>query len=210
VSLTDFHLHRNQDQGKIEKEDFVDITSFFLDHFTKDCPATLQGLGQIVQFFTQEGAFHTFKSYLERPSEKSGIEKGLEALTPTIIEYTLYFKVCELFRKSGVVFDGDAKFWEIFIREMLKEKVKVEFADLPKGGDAEKSAYRQELIKKMLKMEIEELKRFLSVRSPIQSKPKTKVHGSLDEITHTDYPKVPEVDKPKAPQISISINESYL
>jgi hypothetical protein len=57
-------------------------------------------------------------------------ETLLKGLIPTLKEITLYARVLGAFRKRGVYFFGDKKFWEFFVREALNVFIEDHF----KGG----------------------------------------------------------------------------
>lgn len=109
------------------KADLNKITDFLFQHFTVNSKIPFQEkIGSVFDYFVGDGTVKMFHDYIQ-PKDNPVLEKGLKSLLPTIKELLLYIRVTDSFRKESLQFDGDAKFWECFLRECLNQHV-AEFA----------------------------------------------------------------------------------
>ncbi len=135
-------------------EDFKQVTEFMFRHLTKDSqlPFDAEVAAYCNRYVTQE-TLATFKEYL-KPSQTPLTEKLLEAFLPTLNELRLYGRVLDMYRRQCVSFAGDAKFWEVFIRESLNEMVVQE--------SWQKTVAREEIVRRLLEYDELKLKGCLS------------------------------------------------
>jgi hypothetical protein len=104
----------------IKKEEWQKIVGFLFQHFTESTPVSLPK--SITDYYTFESMIHQLFE-TSGSSNTTPLEKGIKNLTPTIKELLLYTRVIDSFRVKGICFDGDAKFWEHFIREYLNSHI---------------------------------------------------------------------------------------
>jgi len=156
---------REEAEEPFQPEDFKPITDFLFQHFIKDSQLPFEAnIAPLVDYFTGEGLFLQFKELI-KPAEEPLLEKALESLIPTIKELMLYSRVIDTFREERISFNGDAKFWEIFIRESLNQLVSGQVADTmslsekPKLSDL--SAMRNVFVERLLVLDKNELREYL-------------------------------------------------
>lgn len=153
-------------QGRYSDVDLKPIADFLLQHFVKDSQIPFEGnIAPLIQYFTHEGLKEQFSKLLT-PSEGSVLGKALTAFLPTMKELKLYCRVVDCFRKDRVWFEGDQKFWEVFLRVCLNRLTASRIMEL-KGPRAQVSLEEQAMIRNgfvehMLTLTSSELKVFLS------------------------------------------------
>lgn len=163
VSIINNLHHHRESTTKPAKADFVKVTQFLFDHFTKDSPIPVNSLTQVLQYLIGDEAFKKFEELLEPQAKKPLIETVLDLAIPTFKELTLYYAVGEHFRRQFVTFEGDAKFWELFVREWLNERVNTKFPNSDLKDLSEKGAQRLKKVEKLLSLsEAERLKKLAS------------------------------------------------
>ena len=148
------------------KKNLHKITEFVFEHFTKNSSVPLKdNLGPLLEHFNGDTILKLFLNLL-KPSETPLIDKILKSILPTVEELLFYTRVIDSFRKESVSFDGDAKFWEFFLRETLNQLVAIEIRKKSINSDpiplAEMAAIRQEIVKKLLSLKQQELRSLLS------------------------------------------------
>ena len=111
----------NSNRSIISKKDFDTISDFFIQHLLHDISFKSQ-LSSVFQYFKGDEAFKLFRKHINS-SSGSFVENAVKSLIPTCKEITLYCRVVDAFRKRGIAFKGDEKFWEVFIRESLNQLV---------------------------------------------------------------------------------------
>ncbi|MEC7839244.1 MAG: hypothetical protein VX777_04300 [Chlamydiota bacterium] len=154
------HLKKSKDpEYKLKKLDSIGdlrtISTFLMKHMTTDFPVKLDAL---TNFIITDDLLKQFRVYL-KPSGKPIIEVAIESLVPTIKELLLYWKISEAFRKSGINFDGDEKFWEIYIREYLARLVLLKEKDTGSLSLEQKMQYRNEVVEGLLALSEKEQRR---------------------------------------------------
>lgn len=114
----------DKDGGETEEEmraNFKVIASFLFAHVAPD--SLRSEVGAVATYFTGDKAFEVFKTHVDKPAEIPLVERSVPFLMPTVKEYLLFVRLTEFFRMQGVHFEGDAKFWECYIREYLNQCV---------------------------------------------------------------------------------------
>ena len=104
---------------------------------------------------------------LLQPSTNPILEQGLEALLPTIKELLLYSRVVDGFRKESIHFDGDNKFWELYLRETLNQLVAKEaqerFPNAHRPSLIELTAIRNEFVDHLLSLDTQGLRSYFTL-----------------------------------------------
>lgn len=123
---------------------FKTITSFL---FTRVAPDALKHeLSWLATRFTGDMAFAVVQGYVNKPADGAVLEKVLPIVQPTISEAQLYVRVTDSFRAKGVSFEGDAQFWQCYVREYLNRCVEAEA-----GVEGVRDKRVDELLKKDVK-----------------------------------------------------------
>lgn len=165
------------------------IVAFILRHYTP-----LESLPLLSNLNLTDAMVDSLKATFTQPGGKSFIEIVLESLLPVINETHAYLRLGESFRSEGVYFEGDAKFWELFIREYLnRAMLSAEKAGVPREW---LPSARDKIVKKLLSMEKDEMRRELLTRPHFD--PVVKQEEQIkDEDFIWDYEK--EKDKEEEP-----------
>lgn len=147
--LSENFFERSSDEPAIEKEDFDHMASFLGKHFfgsleanqlpnvyyantlawvlNKACLSpTHKSLGELMSdaflYMKSDELFEKFQEHINTPStSKPFLEEGLEALIPTMRELLLHCRLTDANRKRGNSFDGDDKFWGVYLRSVLAQ-----------------------------------------------------------------------------------------
>ncbi len=122
-------LHTIIEKEVSEKEDpnagtnirhnFKTVATFLFSHIAP--PSMQQSVGKWATHFTGDKAFQAFAEKITTPPEEPVLEKRLPLIQSIVEEYLLYVRLTQTMRKKGVEFEGDAKFWEFYIREYLNK-----------------------------------------------------------------------------------------
>jgi hypothetical protein len=151
VDLLDNHFERTLDETSIRETHLKDISAFLFDHFTYNPPVALDGIAYLLPAVVWDQAVDQIKQLLKPVKDKPPfIEKIIAAVVPTIEECILYCKVCELIRKRGITFEGDAKFWEVFVYQTLNERVVKAFKWEKQPDLKARATHRSQLVGEML------------------------------------------------------------
>jgi hypothetical protein len=155
--------HAHPDADSFTQEDFRPVTDFLFNHFIKGQEIAFNGnITSLFDYLSGDAIFHQLEKFFA-PSKKPLEETLLSALLPTIKELRLYSKVIYAFRSRNICFEGDAKFWEIFIREVLFQFLQAQFLDTTgKPSSAMLATARNEHVEKMLAMDAPALMNYLS------------------------------------------------
>lgn len=139
------------------EKDFNSLVQFILYHYNQ---------GSSLLYQSDIGSRVDGKSYLnawitQAASQEGLIDKSLDALTPVIKELLIYIRVVDTYRKKGVIFDGDAKFWECFVREWLSRRsAQRRIDDLNRKP---LNDYRKILVEELLALHGEKLREQLAI-----------------------------------------------
>ncbi len=151
-------------QNQTLKDDLNEITEFLFNHFTESINIPFrEKITSLVEHFSGDALLKIFLDSLQ-PKETSLLEKGITSLLPTLKELLLYTRVLESFRQDAVFFEGDAKFWEYFIRESLNQHIAIQAqqnAEKPLSL-TELFAAREKIVDSMLGMESKQLRMILA------------------------------------------------
>lgn len=164
--------HQNKDIDTFTLDDFKPITNFVFQFFIEGSESLFKGnISSLFDYFTGDKIFEKLNQFVQPTNMPSDSlpQNILQSLLPTIKELHLYTKVIMAFRCEKVCFDGDGKFWEIFIREALNQFVTIHFMNQKKPSLEQKVKVRNKHVEKMLKMNDLELREFLS-----------KIRGNLE------------------------------
>lgn len=138
------------------QKDFHQLTQFVFHHFNQGSPVPFQK--SITSKIDGKAIMEQLTKQLA--NQEDLIDKTLGALTPTIKELLLYVRVTDIYRKEGAVFEGDAKFWEVFVREWLNRRsLQRRSDDMNRAPPAE---YRKTLVEELLALHGEDLRSALS------------------------------------------------
>ena len=170
-SVTNPYRPGSTEQKPLKPQDLKPITDFLFQHFIKDSPIPFEGqITPLLDYFTRDGLYKQVKQMM-RPSEDSLLGKGLEMLLPTVKELDLYTRVVTAFRKERISFEGDYKFWEVFLRESLNQLVAHQLAKMStKSKLAEVARLRDGFVSHLLSLDTCKLRKFLldiPVKGPI-------------------------------------------
>jgi hypothetical protein len=151
---------------EILKEELLKITSFLFEHFTS--PSTFpfqENMGSLIEKISGDTVLKIFLDALQTKGPPL-IEKCLNSFSPTLKESLLHTRVVNSFRKEAVYFEGDAKFWEYFLREYLNQLVHVQIKQ--EGGYSDRLTLtqhldtREKIVEQLLSLNQEELRLLLS------------------------------------------------
>lgn len=158
-------------------ENIRSIASFVINHYTAD--VTSVPVEPLFNFLLSDEMINKLKETLSSPG-KPFLETAMESILPTINEITLYLRVGEAFRKENIYFEGDSKFWELFIREYLNRaiyfKIRERYSSPEKPPQEAINAIRDELVQEMLEMDMLEIKKkLMSLPKKIDEHPKPTI-----------------------------------
>lgn len=182
-----------RDGGESEEEmraNFKVIASFLFAHVAPD--SLRSEVGAVATYFTGDKAFDAFKVQVDKPAETSFVERGVPFLMPTIKEYLLFVRLTESFRMQGVHFEGDAKFWECYVREYLNQCVlasqppdnALKVSPMRAGVDEQlrEQNVREKKVDELLSLSLPELRALLAKIVP-RSAPSVAAAGSAVEVS---------------------------
>lgn len=161
------------EQEKITFENLKTINTFLIKHFMKEINLPLD---TFTNYFFGENMVSQFKSFL-KPGEKSIIEIAIESSIPKIKEFTLYIRCCETMRKKGIFFEGDDKFWEVFIREYINSQMSI--------FEIKTFEYREVIVDKLLKLNSTDFLNEMIKR--VSDKPTVRLSSPISESIVEDY-----------------------
>lgn len=146
-------------------EELKIITEFLIRHFTQESPLPMQkNISSLCSGLLDKDGVNKFLEGVQS-DDTSFLEKGLKSISSTIKELLLYTKITSYFRKKSVYFEGDAKFWEYFLRESLNRLVTHEVQQRYEGYTlslAQLVGIREHLVDKLLSFDPSGLCTFLS------------------------------------------------
>ena len=103
------------------QKDIQIIAKYLFDYFTQPTESVILKNIDPGGYLKVEDVLNLFSGSVQ--SKDVYLQKIVKSFLPTIKELLLYTVVIESFRKEGVVFEGDAKFWEYFLRASLNQLV---------------------------------------------------------------------------------------
>lgn len=135
-----------------------------------------------------------------KPSETPFPEVIMQSLLPILREYMLYYRLTEHFRMNGVHFEGDGKFWEVYIREFLNDSVDIYIKQILNKtfNLSNKALLRAKFVNILLQLNGDKLVEHLAngpQDSPLQELPETEClmflgvndQKTIDEFLQEDY-----------------------
>jgi hypothetical protein len=172
------------DAATFTNENFKPIMDFLFDHFiTKGGLFFNADVKPIFDFISGDHIYKNLKAYCEPQPRKEGshpLEAALETLLPTIKELQLYTKITMAFRLDTICFEGDGKFWEVFIREALNKLVANELKT-EKEIRLHGAKFRNKYVEKMLEMDNSILREFLA-KIPVEGEFRGKEFKYIEAI----------------------------
>lgn len=136
------------------------ITEFLFQHFLPKSEFPFkQNFMPLVGEVTAKTLVEQITMYVS-PKEQNLFEKSLSSLIPTMKESTLYFRLLNSFRKQKIRFEGDQKFWEVFVREVLNQLVADALQEGAKTG-VTKATLREERVDQLLSYDENQLRSYL-------------------------------------------------
>lgn len=163
--------------------------------------------GVVAAFLTGDKAFSALLQFLQKPQDGSFMQKGVPVIQSTINEYHLYTRVTNYFRSLGVTFEGDAKFWECYIRIYLTEMAP---GNVENDGRLRSTPAcwksRETVVEELLALNNKELRQKLA-NGP-QLAPKTKM-TPVDTLVQDYAPAPPPPKEPPKKKIELEIFDDY-
>lgn len=138
------------------------ITDFLFNHFTDGTAVPFkENIGSWIDYYSEEKVLMQFLDMFK--SEKNGfLEEALDSLTPLIKESILHTRITESFRKEGVIFEGDDKFFENFVKIILDRLVEIDSKDRNSKIELslkDKLKIREERIDQLLNLDQEKMRK---------------------------------------------------
>jgi hypothetical protein len=178
--VTNHLFNRAKEVHQVEQKSTNDhirtVASFVFRHYTAEATVSLESLFSLL---LSDEMIGSLKEMFSSPG-KPFLETAMESILPTINEITLFIRVGEGFRKDAVYFDGDAKFWELYVREYLNRAVVVEVRKRYSRNERPNlevlTSIRDEIVKQMLDMDITEVrKKLISLPKKIEINKKPQI-----------------------------------
>lgn len=104
------------------------------------------------------------------------------ALQPPLKELILSYRVCDHFRTNVVHFEGDAKFWQVFVCQVLNARVGNQFRAWKSAPQQERARFRQELVDELFTQDAATLVQTLSEPITFQEEPLAKSTGKIQIV----------------------------
>lgn len=178
------------------------ITDFLFNHFTDGTPVPFkENIGSWIDYYSEEKVLMQFLDMFK--SEKNDfLDEVLNSLTPLIKESILHTRITESFRKDGVAFEGDDKFFEYFVKIILDKLVEIDSNDRNSKVELtlkDKLKIREERIDKLLSLDQEKVRKKFARYASLDGSNKIKGWTFVERSALLDFDELSnalqEVDK---------------
>lgn len=217
--VTNHIFNRGGEVHRLDKEPSTNdnirsIASFMINHYTKGLSVPIE---PIFSSFLSDETIDSIKKSFSSP-EKPFLETAIESILPTINEITLYLKVGQGFRKESVYFEGDAKFWELYIREYLNRAVELKvserysIAEVPSVET--RARIRDELVRELLNIEdmVGVRKKLISLPKKVDKHqdPVTKIEKELNRSVIWEYGEPVQAEENKTEDSEYTLSDDFV